>query len=121
MTGFDFDNAFKSAKSVYLVEFDLLHDIQRKGKAPLEVLKTLMQYGAILDTAFDLASAGTSTRILQRNCVSDVPVCHLSRNRSHRLRCGSAGRPDLEIRPQPAPHARHRLRHHRDNHTADTR
>src|SRR5581483_11679353 len=30
-----------------------------QGKAPLEVMKSLMTYGRLLDTAFDLDSAGT--------------------------------------------------------------
>src|ERR1051326_1762464 len=38
MSGTDFETAFKTGKSVYLVEFDLLDDIERKGKTPLEVL-----------------------------------------------------------------------------------
>ena len=59
MTGFDFDTALKTGRSVYLAAYDLLNDIHRKGKHPLEVLKNLMAYGSLLDTAFDLSSAGT--------------------------------------------------------------
>jgi hypothetical protein len=58
-TEFDVDAARKSGKSIYLAEYDLLHDVQRRGKNPLEVLRKLMQYGSLLDTAFDLESAGT--------------------------------------------------------------
>src|SRR5579864_2254967 len=48
-TEFDVDAARKSGKSIYLAEYDLLHDVQRRGKNPLEVLRKLMQYGSLLD------------------------------------------------------------------------
>ena len=59
VTVFDFDTARKIGRFVYLLEYDLIHDIQRKNKKPVEVVKELMRYGTILDTAFDLESAGT--------------------------------------------------------------
>jgi len=59
LTEFDFDAARKSGKTVYLLRYDLLHDVQRKGKKPLDVLRNLMQYGSLLDTAFALERAGT--------------------------------------------------------------
>jgi len=55
-TTFDLDAAKKGGKTIYLLEYDLLSDIQRKGKRPLDVVKELMRYGEILDTAFDLDS-----------------------------------------------------------------
>ena len=58
-TAFDLEVALASGKQVYLLEYDLLRDIQRKGRRPLEVVRELMRYGVILDTAFDLDSVGT--------------------------------------------------------------
>jgi two-component system, chemotaxis family, sensor kinase CheA len=59
VTVFDFDTARKIGRFVYLLEYDLIHDVQRRNKKPVEVVKELMRYGTILDTAFDLESAGT--------------------------------------------------------------
>ncbi|HUI55920.1 MAG TPA: chemotaxis protein CheW [Bryobacteraceae bacterium] len=59
VTAFDFDTARKTGSFVYLLEYDLIHDIQRKNKKLVEVVKELMRYGSILDNAFDLRSAGT--------------------------------------------------------------
>jgi two-component system chemotaxis sensor kinase CheA len=58
-TAFDLDQARLSGKNVYVIEYDLIHDIQRRGKTPLEVLNHLMKCGDILATAFDLDSAGS--------------------------------------------------------------
>ncbi len=59
MLSFDLDQARRSGKTVYVIEYDLIHDIQRRGKNPLEVLNHLAKCGLILATAFDLDSAGT--------------------------------------------------------------
>lgn len=59
MTEFDFDSARKSGKTVYLVEYDLLHDLQRKGVAPFAALKDLARHGALLASEFHLERAGT--------------------------------------------------------------
>jgi len=72
MTGFDFDAAHKSGKMVYLLEYDLIHDIQRKNRKPMEVVKGLMEYGAILDTAFDLESVGTLEESPSNRLLLDV-------------------------------------------------
>jgi two-component system chemotaxis sensor kinase CheA len=58
-SAFDLDQARRGNRNVYAIEYDLIHDIQRRGKNPLEVLNHLMKCGAILATAFDLDSAGT--------------------------------------------------------------
>ncbi len=58
-SAFELDQARSSGKKIYLIAYDLIHDIQRRGKTPLEVLNHLMKCGVILDTEFDLASAGT--------------------------------------------------------------
>jgi two-component system chemotaxis sensor kinase CheA len=56
---FDLDQARCGGKTVYLIEYDLIHDIHRRGKTPLEVFNHLIKCGDILTTAFDLDSAGT--------------------------------------------------------------
>jgi len=58
-SAFDLDQARRGGKSVYVIEYDLIHNIQRRGKTPLEVLNNLIKCGDILLTAFDLDSAGT--------------------------------------------------------------
>jgi two-component system chemotaxis sensor kinase CheA len=68
-SAFDLGQARRSGRTVYLVEYDLIHDVERKGKTPLEVLNHLIKCGTILATAFDLDAAGTlddepSNRIL---------------------------------------------------------
>ena len=59
ISAFDLAQARRGGKQVYLLEYDLIHDMQRQGKNPLAVLKQLMAAGEILETAFDLGSAGT--------------------------------------------------------------
>ena len=59
IAAFDLAQARRGGRSIYLIEFDLIHDLQQKGKTPLAALKNLMKYGSILESGFDLASAGT--------------------------------------------------------------
>ncbi len=56
---FDMQQVRRAGKTVYVLEYDLIHDIQRRGQTPLEVLNNLMKCGDILTTEFDLDSAGT--------------------------------------------------------------
>lgn len=59
ITGFDLSQARRGGRSIYLLCYDLIHDIQRIGKTPLQVLKQLMRQGSILESRFDFDSAGT--------------------------------------------------------------
>ena len=59
ISAFDLTQARKGGKCIYLIDFDLIHDVQRLGKTPWEVFKDLMRAGTILETVFDLESAGT--------------------------------------------------------------
>ena len=59
VSAFDLSQARKGGKSVYLIEYDLIHDIERRGKTPWGVFKRLINCGMILETVFDLDSAGT--------------------------------------------------------------
>jgi two-component system chemotaxis sensor kinase CheA len=59
ISAFDLSQARRGGKCIYLIEYDLIHDVQRLGKTPLEVFRSLIQCGTILETVFDLDSAGT--------------------------------------------------------------
>src|ERR1700679_2355424 len=47
---FDMEQARRGGKLLYVLEYDLIHDIQRRGQTPIEVLKNLMKCGEILTT-----------------------------------------------------------------------
>ncbi|HUI79805.1 MAG TPA: Hpt domain-containing protein [Bryobacteraceae bacterium] len=55
----DLMQARRRGKSIYLIRYDLMRDIQRQGKTPWEVFKSLIESGTILETVLDLHSAGT--------------------------------------------------------------
>jgi len=59
VSAFDLNQARRGGKCIYLIEYDLIHDIQRRGKKPWEVLKGLIECGTILEIVLDLDSAGT--------------------------------------------------------------
>jgi two-component system chemotaxis sensor kinase CheA len=69
---FDMQQARRGGKTVYVIEYDLIHDIQRRGQTPLEVLNNLMKCGDILNTEFDLASAGTLEQEASNTLLLDV-------------------------------------------------
>lgn len=48
-----------TGKGIALLRFDLIHDVQRLGKTPMEVLKKLEATGEVLDCLIDLAAVGT--------------------------------------------------------------
>ncbi|TYT74787.1 chemotaxis protein CheW [Desulfobotulus mexicanus] len=56
---FDLDQAFKHGKFLYLLEFDMLQDIQKKNKSPLDVITSLLNSGIILDSKIDFEAVGT--------------------------------------------------------------
>jgi two-component system chemotaxis sensor kinase CheA len=59
VSAFDLNQARRGGKYIYLVDYDLIHDVERLGTTPWEVFKNLIQCGTILETVFDLESAGT--------------------------------------------------------------
>jgi two-component system, chemotaxis family, sensor kinase CheA len=69
---FDMQQARRGGKSVYVIEYDLIHDIQRRGQNPLEVLNNLMKCGDILTTEFNLDSAGTLDQEPSNTLLLDV-------------------------------------------------
>lgn len=58
-SAFDLMQARRGGKYIYLIRYDLIRDIQRQGKTPWEVLKSLIGNGTILESVLDLHSAGT--------------------------------------------------------------
>ena len=46
-------------KNLFLVEYDMINDIHRKSKNPLEVLNNLQKTGTIVETRIDFTSVGT--------------------------------------------------------------
>ena len=55
----DFERAQRSGQSVYVVEYDLIHDIEGKGINLLRFFRELEESGEILDCALDFEAAGT--------------------------------------------------------------
>ena len=58
-TALDLKLARRGEKCIYLVQYDLIHDIERRGKTPLDVFRDLMKCGTMLETVVDFASVGT--------------------------------------------------------------
>jgi len=50
--------ATSGGTDLYLLEFDLIHDIHGKGRMPFELLKMLTDTGRIVDCKLDLAAVG---------------------------------------------------------------
>ncbi|MHC1744388.1 MAG: chemotaxis protein CheW [Syntrophobacteraceae bacterium] len=55
----DFDRARRVGQYIYLIRYDLIHDIERQGKNVLQVFKDLFASGEILDCAPDFDAVGT--------------------------------------------------------------
>jgi len=55
----DFNQATKGGGYVYLLEFDLIHDVQRKDKKPLDLLKEMQSTGNIMEVKTDLEAVGS--------------------------------------------------------------
>ncbi|WP_457571450.1 hybrid sensor histidine kinase/response regulator [Desulfovulcanus sp.] len=56
---FDLLQAKKEGKFVYLIEFDLIHDIHRKEKNPLDIINDMQATGEVLEVKLDLEAVGT--------------------------------------------------------------
>lgn len=52
------EQAKAGGNEIYLLEYDLIHDIHGKGKMPLEVLRPLMDTGRIVDCKVDFSAVG---------------------------------------------------------------
>lgn len=56
---FEIEQYKSEGKNLFLVEYDLINDIQRKDKNPIEVLNSLQKTGTIIDSRIDFDSVGT--------------------------------------------------------------
>lgn len=56
---FDLTQARKGGRTIYLVEYDLIRDLQRQNRSPVEAIAKLSKCGSILDAKCDLERVGT--------------------------------------------------------------
>ena len=59
LSAHDLKQARKGGNYIYLVEYDLIHDLHKQHKTPLDLMRTLEKSGLILDCKTDIASVGT--------------------------------------------------------------
>ncbi len=50
--------AASGGRNLYLVEYDLIHDVQARGKTPLDVITTMESSGLIVDCRMELGAVG---------------------------------------------------------------
>ena len=86
VSAFDLNQARKGGKFIYLIEYDLIHDIERRGKTPWEVFKRLIKCGTILETVFRSGFGRNAGRRAVEPVDAGGAVCH-------RAGAGHAGRP----------------------------
>jgi two-component system chemotaxis sensor kinase CheA len=55
----DIEKTKAEGKNLFLVEYDLINDIQNKGKNPVELLNSLEKTGTIVDSRIDFDAVGT--------------------------------------------------------------
>jgi two-component system chemotaxis sensor kinase CheA len=56
---FDISQAKKNKMFIYLVEYDLIHDVQKKGKNPIDIVREMQKVGNIIDSKVDITAVGT--------------------------------------------------------------
>ncbi|MFN8812176.1 MAG: chemotaxis protein CheW [Acidobacteriota bacterium] len=56
---FDLAQARRGGRSIYLVEYDLIRDLQRKNRSPMEMISKLSRCGTILEARCDFEGIGT--------------------------------------------------------------
>ncbi len=57
-TEYDLIQARKGGNNIYIVEYDLIHDVHKKDKTPLDMMQFLEKSGRIIDCKVDLAAVG---------------------------------------------------------------
>ena len=55
----DLAQAKKGAQTLYLLEYDLIHDVYQHGKTPMEVIKNIMDLGTVIESLIDIDRVGT--------------------------------------------------------------
>jgi two-component system chemotaxis sensor kinase CheA len=58
---FELNNALKGGNNLFVLEYDLLADIEQQDKTPLGVIRELQQIGQLVDSRVDIASVGDLT------------------------------------------------------------
>ncbi len=56
---YDYQQTVDNNQYIYLVEYDLIHDLQSRGKAPLEFYRSLVGTGTIEETITDYEAVGS--------------------------------------------------------------
>jgi len=56
---FDLIQNRKGGKNLYLLEFDLIHDVHGKQKKPLDLLRSMESSGVVIDLKIDFEAVGT--------------------------------------------------------------
>ena len=59
LSEFDISQSRKGGKFFYLIEYDLIKDVQEKSKTPYEILDLLQKSGEIVECKIDISSVGT--------------------------------------------------------------
>jgi two-component system, chemotaxis family, sensor kinase CheA len=55
---FSLRQSLKGDKLLYLVNYDLIHDVHARGKTPLDIISAMESSGLIIDCKMDLAAVG---------------------------------------------------------------
>jgi len=66
---FDLDSATSDGKLTYLLDYDMIDDIQRNNRTPLDVLRVLQDNGLMLSCMLDMEAVGT----LEDEGASQIP------------------------------------------------
>ncbi|MCX7823685.1 MAG: chemotaxis protein CheW [Syntrophobacterales bacterium] len=69
ITELDYQRVKENGKYLYLVCYDLIDDVQRRGKKPIDILRELKETGEIVGTAFDITTVGS---------LDDLPTSQLN-------------------------------------------
>jgi two-component system chemotaxis sensor kinase CheA len=59
VAAFDLAQARRGGRTIYLVEYDLIRDLQRKQRSPMQTLSKLAKCGTIIDARCDFEGVGT--------------------------------------------------------------
>ncbi len=54
----DLEQALKGGRKLYIVSYDMLNDIERRGKNPLRILSEIEQTGLLIETRMELPQVG---------------------------------------------------------------
>ncbi|MBF0449613.1 MAG: Hpt domain-containing protein [Candidatus Magnetomorum sp.] len=56
---FNIQQALDQGKTVYILEYDLIRDVQEKNDTPLNMVRFVQQHGEMIDSLLDIKSVGT--------------------------------------------------------------